>query len=316
MTARGREAEQHSSSRDEAGEQSEPRTRRSEWLPPDWVETLLEDPADSAPVVEIQPGVRWLPREGSVTWLGQDAPIEPVKVPRLRSLRISWPHRRQMLAMAATALALATPLVLGGLMDKFTTGTASHPAARSPFAPALVTRASGPHGGGAGKAALTASGGRGGIAGALVTRTGSAGGAGSSSQRAVSGSSSSSPQPQAPSGGGGSHSASPGPSGSGPGSSGGSGSPSGGGGGGSTSSSGGGTSGGGGSSSSGGGDGSSSGSGGGSSSSGGGGASNSGGGGAGGGGGDSSPLAPVTSVVSGAPGTVQSTASNAPKLLP
>ena len=191
MTAWGQELEQHTPGRDRVADAGrEPANPSSQWLPADWVAAALEDSDGAGQVVEIQPGVRWLPRNGPVTTLIDVAPVRPIALPRLRWRQISWPHRRQLLAVAVAALALAAPIVLGGL-GSTQHGTASHPAARSPFAPALATPAPGLHGGGGGKS-ITAPVRSSGPASPRFARAGSAVAAASGSHATLSGSDSSS----------------------------------------------------------------------------------------------------------------------------
>ena len=117
--------------------------RTSDWLPADWVESVLETPPSSAQVIEIQPGVRWSPREAPPSVQATAAAIASprwFKLPRLRLPRISgpsWINRRHLQAMAAAALVLAAPVVIGELNPGLT-GSA-RPAAHSPFHPATVT---------------------------------------------------------------------------------------------------------------------------------------------------------------------------------
>jgi hypothetical protein len=149
--------------------------RTSDWLPADWVESVLDTPPSSAQVIEIQPGVRWTPREAPPSieaTAGATASPRSFYLPRVRLPRIpgsSWINRRHLQAMAATALVLATPVVVGQLNPGLT-GTA-RPAAHSPFHPTTVTPLPGTRGPSAGGASKVAVGGVGGGGGAAVRST-------------------------------------------------------------------------------------------------------------------------------------------------
>jgi hypothetical protein len=130
------------------GQANEPQPERtdgekpSEWLPAEWVESVLEAPSASAEVIEIQPGVRWAPPEPapSVEMTAVvKAPARSLRLPGLRLPRIprsAWVHRRHLQVAAAAAFVLATPVVIGAL-DHGLTGSA-RPAAQSPFHPAAI----------------------------------------------------------------------------------------------------------------------------------------------------------------------------------
>jgi len=116
----------------------------SEWLPADWVESVLEGQSASAEVIEIQPGVRWAPRETSPApeLAGATAPGRSFQLLRLRLPRgpgSAWVHRRHLQAAAAAALVLATPVLIGALNPGLT-GSA-RPAAQSPFHPSAIAGA-------------------------------------------------------------------------------------------------------------------------------------------------------------------------------
>ncbi|HEV3130221.1 MAG TPA: hypothetical protein VGY32_14650, partial [Solirubrobacteraceae bacterium] len=120
----------------------------SEWLPADWVESVLEGQSASAEVIEIQPGVRWTPQETSLApeVPGDTAPVRSFQVPRLRLWRgpgSAWTHRRHLEAAAAAALVLATPVLIGALNPGLT-GSA-RPAAQSPFYPSAIAGAPAVH---------------------------------------------------------------------------------------------------------------------------------------------------------------------------
>lgn len=100
--------------------------QQSDWLPPDWVESVLEAPSPSAEVMEIQPGARWTPRPTAATAvsLGEIklGEVEPrrfrLKLPSISSLRIRlsrWPRWNQLWVAALAVAALATPVVIGEL---------------------------------------------------------------------------------------------------------------------------------------------------------------------------------------------------------
>jgi hypothetical protein len=120
----------------------------SEWLPAEWVESVLEGQSASAEVIEIQPGVRWTPRETSLApeVAGDTAPVRSFQVPRLRLPRgpgSAWTHRRHLQAAAAAVLVLATPVLIGALNPGLT-GSA-RPAAQSPFRPSAIAGAPAVH---------------------------------------------------------------------------------------------------------------------------------------------------------------------------